>query len=68
MTEMKQISARRLAELEAVYYWQIDCGDLNITFQEIAGELLQAVKAERSAFKAHCDAVITGFKVIVERM
>lgn len=43
----KRMLDKRLAELEALYFWQVDCGDLDITFQEMAGELLEAMKAER---------------------
>ena len=49
---MKRIKDERLAEIEAVYDWQIDCGDLHITFQEMAEELLQAMKAERAVINA----------------
>ena len=49
---MKRMTTERLAEIEAVYIWQVDCGDLHITFQEMAEELLQALKAERAVINA----------------
>ena len=54
---MKRMTDERLAEIEAVYTWQVDCGDLHITFQEMAEELLQAMKAERACSESWKKAV-----------